>query len=156
MGMSTGGGGGIRSEINVTPLVDVVLVLLIIFMVITPMLQKGKAVELPSAKNVASRKGVGGKAPPDPLVVAVTKDEVYFVDKAEVKDLDKLAEAISKGMEDNPEAQSILVKADKTVTYGKLRPVFKALEKLGQQSVSLAAAELKAPSAEGEDAEGEN
>ena len=53
MGMSVGGpSGGPKAEINVTPLVDVVLVLLIIFMVITPMLQRGKSVELPKAKEI--------------------------------------------------------------------------------------------------------
>ncbi|MFQ5701786.1 MAG: ExbD/TolR family protein, partial [Acidobacteriota bacterium] len=51
MGMSTGGGDKIKSEINVTPLVDVVLVLLIIFMVVTPMLQKGRPVQLPETSN---------------------------------------------------------------------------------------------------------
>ncbi len=52
MGMDVGGNrAGVRSDINITPLVDVVLVLLIIFMVITPMLQRGKSVELPKAKN---------------------------------------------------------------------------------------------------------
>src|SRR3954452_6552628 len=74
MAMTTGGRGGIKSEINVTPLVDVVLVLLIIFMVITPMLQRGKSVDLPKAKHA-----VPGKGEVDPAFVSVTKDgEVYF------------------------------------------------------------------------------
>ena len=47
MGMSSGGGGGLTSDINVTPMVDIMLVLLIIFMVITPMLQSGVSVSLP-------------------------------------------------------------------------------------------------------------
>ena len=51
MGMSVGGKGKVKSEINVTPLVDVVLVLLIIFMVVTPMLQKGRPVQLPTTAN---------------------------------------------------------------------------------------------------------
>ena len=51
MGMDVGAKGGVRSDINITPLVDVVLVLLIIFMVITPMLQRGKSVELPKARH---------------------------------------------------------------------------------------------------------
>ena len=55
MGMATGGGGGVRSEINVTPLVDVVLVLLIIFMVVTPLLQMGYEASIPP-KLVSSRR----------------------------------------------------------------------------------------------------
>jgi len=50
MSMDIGSKSGVRSDINITPLVDVVLVLLIIFMVITPMLQRGKSVDLPKAK----------------------------------------------------------------------------------------------------------
>ncbi|HXH89971.1 MAG TPA: biopolymer transporter ExbD, partial [Thermoanaerobaculia bacterium] len=59
--MQVGGSGKIKSDINVTPLVDVVLVLLIIFMVITPMLQKGVDVKLPSAGNTKERKEEGKK-----------------------------------------------------------------------------------------------
>jgi len=51
MGMALGGGDDVKSDINVTPLVDVVLVLLIIFMVVTPMLQKGVSVKLPVTTN---------------------------------------------------------------------------------------------------------
>ena len=56
MSFGPGGGGGLRADINITPLVDVVLVLLIIFMVVTPMLQRGKSVELPKAKHAAVNK----------------------------------------------------------------------------------------------------
>src|SRR3954452_7487475 len=73
--MSFGGAGkGIKNEINVTPLVDVVLVLLIIFMVITPMLQRGKDVTLPKAKETS------GKEPKDPLVVSVTPDKKLYLE----------------------------------------------------------------------------
>jgi biopolymer transport protein ExbD len=65
--MNVGGGKGIKAEINVTPMVDVVLVLLIIFMVITPMLQRGKDVQLPKAMKVDDEKKGGA----DPIVVSV-------------------------------------------------------------------------------------
>jgi biopolymer transport protein ExbD len=68
MGMSTGGGGGIKSEINVTPLVDVVLVLLIIFMVVQPMLQMGYEVETPPEVKTATPQ------PPDPNQIIVNMD----------------------------------------------------------------------------------
>ena len=75
--MAFGGGGkGVeKNEINVTPLVDVVLVLLIIFMVITPMLQRGKDVNLPKSANVeAEKKG-------DPLVLSVTTDGKVYIER---------------------------------------------------------------------------
>src|SRR5438094_1822844 len=89
MAMDIGAKGGVRSDINVTPLVDVVLVLLIIFMVITPMLQRGKAVKLPEAKHVAENQGG------DPILLSVTNDGKIWLDKVEVQKaelVDKLKE----------------------------------------------------------------
>ncbi len=74
MGMSAGPKGGIKSDINVTPLVDVVLVLLIIFMVVTPMLQRGKSVELPKANEIEDE----GKDA-DPVVLSITPVMKVFV-----------------------------------------------------------------------------
>jgi biopolymer transport protein ExbD len=73
--------GNVRSEINVTPLVDVVLVLLIIFMVVTPMLQKGPAVKLPSAGNPP-------KKPDDnkQLLVAIEQNKVLWLEKDKISE----------------------------------------------------------------------
>jgi len=71
MAMTAGGRGGIKSDINVTPLVDVVLVLLIIFMVVTPMLQRGKDVKLPVATKQKHEEGKDV----DPMIVSVTADK---------------------------------------------------------------------------------
>ena len=69
--MAFGGSSkGVKNEINITPLVDVVLVLLIIFMVITPMLQRGKEVHLPKAHQPEEEKKAA-----DPLVLSVTADK---------------------------------------------------------------------------------
>jgi len=86
------GGKGVKSDINVTPLVDVVLVLLIIFMVITPMLQRGKPVQLPRAKMVSELKHGG-----DPILLSVTSDGRVFIDKREVSKKE-LADALTQAM----------------------------------------------------------
>src|ERR1051325_7442521 len=75
MGMAAGPSKGFKSDINVTPLVDVVLVLLIIFMVITPMLQRGKDVRLPKS-NTTDEENKDG----DPIILSLTKDKTIYVE----------------------------------------------------------------------------
>ena len=75
MAMAVGPSGGIKNEINVTPLVDVVLVLLIIFMVVTPMLQRGKDVRLPKSHEIEKESQRG-----DPLIVSITPDKHLYVE----------------------------------------------------------------------------
>jgi len=152
MGMTTGGGGGVRSDINVTPLVDVCLVLLIIFMVITPMLQKGQHVELPKAKHLATRKTPPGQKPVEPIVLAVKKDGTYWIDKDELS-VDQLAARVDVAHRTNPN-RPIMVKGDKRVEYGKVRALLKALEDDGIQGASLAAAKIKGAKGKGGDSEG--
>jgi biopolymer transport protein TolR len=140
MGMDVGGNrGAVRSDINITPLVDVVLVLLIIFMVITPMLQRGKAVELPKAVTVKEGdKGKNGE-PDDPKFVSVTKEgEVYIEhDKVELADLkDKLFVIQQTG-------QRVMLKADKDTEYKFVRPVLEKASKAKMTKIGLAAEKLK-------------
>jgi biopolymer transport protein ExbD/biopolymer transport protein TolR len=131
------GSKAVKSDINVTPLVDVVLVLLIIFMVITPMLQRGKAVQLPDAKNVSALKAGG-----DPIFVSITADGKVWIDKAEVPKLDDLPELLRTEMLVHPGA-AIMVKGDRSVEYKKVRELILELSKTQLQGVSLAASQLK-------------
>jgi biopolymer transport protein ExbD len=131
------GSKAVKSDINVTPLVDVVLVLLIIFMVITPMLQRGKPVVLPDAKAVSALKAGG-----DPVLVSVTADGKVWVDKTEIPNLPDLPEALKMEMMIHPGAP-IMVKGDKTVEYKRIRELMLEMSKAGLQGVSLAASQIK-------------
>jgi biopolymer transport protein ExbD len=94
MAMDIGAKSGVRSDINITPLVDVVLVLLIIFMVITPMLQRGKHVELPKARHAAK-----GQSGPEPLFISVTTDGKATEYGAVRPVLDRASKAKLKGVQ---------------------------------------------------------
>ncbi len=125
---------GVRSDINITPLVDVVLVLLIIFMVITPMLQRGKSVELPKAY---------GAAPPppntDPLFVSVTLDGKVYVETEEVT-LDGLVDKLKDA---KAAKKPVMLKADVQTEYRLVRPILDRASKAGLSGIGLAAEQIK-------------
>jgi biopolymer transport protein ExbD/biopolymer transport protein TolR len=130
------GGKGVKSDINVTPLVDVVLVLLIIFMVITPLLQRGKAVQLPRAKLVSELKHGG-----DPILLSVTADGRTWLDKVEVP-RKEIPEALTNEMAERPGAP-LVVKGDRSVEYKTIREVILEISKTRVLGVSLAASQIK-------------
>ena len=136
MGMDVESKGGVRSDINVTPLVDVVLVLLIIFMVVTPMLQRGKSVELPKARHAVNVQGGG-----EPAFVSVTRDgQVYVEQDKTPASKEQVMEAMKEA---NAQGKRVMVKADIETEYGKVRPVLDWASKAKLKGVSLAAEELK-------------
>ena len=101
MGMNVGGKkGGAMADINVTPLVDVVLVLLIIFMVVTPELEAGAAVDLPAAANVDK----GEENSLTPTTVSLTAQGALFIDKHEVPRA-QLVEKLRGVFEKDPQAR---------------------------------------------------
>ncbi len=137
MGMGGGGArGAIKSEINITPLVDVVLVLLIIFMVITPMLQKGKQVNMPKAQP-HEEKGTEE----EPLYVSITTDKKVYIDQDEYSDETFTAE-IEKKLLAKP-GRKILLKGDETLVFDDVRKVMNLARKGGAKAIALGVEEVK-------------
>ncbi len=135
MSMDVGAKGGVRSDINITPLVDVVLVLLIIFMVVTPMLQRGKSVELPKARHAIAGQGA------EPAFVSVTRDgQVYVEQEKQPATREELIDAMKAA---NEAGKRVMLKADVDTDYGKVRPVLDLASKAKLKGISLAAEELK-------------
>ncbi len=118
------------SEINVTPLVDVMLVLLIIFMVTAPMMKQGLNVDLPETK------GTGAKtANEDPLVVTIKKNNTVFIGKTQVP-VDLLSDKIKSLVLDAKDKQ-IYLEADKKVTYDLVAKVMGEIQNAGVFKISL-------------------
>ena len=136
MGMAAGPSRGIKSEINVTPLVDVVLVLLIIFMVVTPMLQRGKDVKLPKASKIDKK-----DKDSDPMILSITPDKQLFLEQDKYDD-EGLQKAISRKLEANSN-RKLLLKGDQTLTFGDVRKVMNLARKAGAKGISLGVEELK-------------
>ena len=136
MAMMGGSSQGIKAEINITPLVDVVLVLLIIFMVITPMLQRGKDVRLPQV-HAPDKENKSG----DPLILSVTQEKKIFLEQ---DGLDETGlEAQLKTEFAAQPGRKILLKGDDRLTYGDIRKVMEVARKAGSKSISLGVSELK-------------
>jgi biopolymer transport protein TolR len=134
MGMSSGGGGDdINSNINVTPLVDVVLVLLIIFMVVTPMLQRGKDVQLPVTGNPAEEKS----DEENEILLSVTKDGNIYVDSARVS-IEELVQVMGEAYARNP-GKKIVLKGDRRLTFGEVKDVMLVMNEAGFTNVAVMA-----------------
>jgi biopolymer transport protein ExbD len=133
MGAKVGGKkGGAMADINVTPLVDVVLVLLIIFMVVTPMLSSGVDVNLPKARTAEEEKDMGQH-----LVISVKGDGSIFVDREQVT-----KETVADKVDEVRKNRPLLIKGDATATYRQVREVMDAVhEKLAGTDTMLLAAE---------------
>ena len=131
MSMNVGGNKALNSDINVTPFVDICLVLLIIFMVVTPMLQSGIQINLPYAKNTEKKEDDESHA----ITVAVkTIDEIYVQKKRIPRD-QYLAEM--QEIHDRMPEKNVLIKADRKLTYGDVRRVMIETNQAGFESVSL-------------------
>ena len=131
MGMSVGDKkGGMNSEINITPLADVMLVLLIIVMLIAPLLQQGVALTLPEAANTED------KAESDEqTTLAVTADGRFFVDNIESSEtemLNNVQAALERKLE-----RIVLIKADQDAQYSSVMSVLDRLQRAGIENIAL-------------------
>src|SRR5262249_37322380 len=126
--------GQARAEINATPLVDVVLVLLIIFMVVTPMLHRGVKIDLPETAHHEKKQDSG-----EQLVVSVRGDGTYI-------ETDRLeGEQLMARLRQELKASSrpVHIRADKSLRYGDVRKVLEELHAAGATGVGLATEERK-------------
>jgi len=128
--------GSIVADINVTPLVDVVLVLLIIFMVVTPMIARGVPVDLPKTMH-HSKKPDDGKD----IIVSVTKDKLVYItsNRVQIKDVPRIIEEERRRF---PE-KTVYVKGDSRTTYGAVRDVMEAIHKANIDDVMLGTDDVK-------------
>ncbi len=148
MGMSLGKGGrGYMAEINVTPFVDVMLVLLIIFMVTAPMLTQGVDVDLPKTRSVRTL-----PAGSDHLVLTVKKDGGLFLDEYNVA-----FEDLRSHLQNLVVAQrkQLYLRADKDVAYGVVVKVMGEIKSVGIEKLGIVAEASDGPTGDGQTGDGQ-
>ena len=122
--------GGLNSEINITPLADVMLVLLIIVMLIAPLLQKGVDVILPEAANTTEKPENDAQT-----VLAVTADGRYYVESQQVTEQDMLREV--QRVLDAKFEKIVLIKADQDAQYSNVMSILDRLQRAGIEDIGL-------------------
>jgi biopolymer transport protein TolR len=143
MSMDVGGSkSGVKSDINVTPLCDVMLVLLIIMMIVAPLLQQGVNVKLPVAANTSDKPEVQGQT-----VVAISKDKSMFVNAKQVPE-SEMATKVSEILE-NQKERVVLIKADEEVEYSAVMAAMDQLRQAGVEDIGLITDPKKGPGGTG-------
>jgi biopolymer transport protein ExbD len=133
--MAVGKKGGAMADINVTPMADIMIVLLIIFMVITPMLQKGVDVKLPVAGNTKERKDE-----PKSIIVAIKKDSTTYLGGTKLDNQAELLPQVKERLQDLPEGSRMAyLKADDALAYSEVMKVMDLLREAGVEEVALIA-----------------
>ena len=130
MSMQLGGGGDIKADINVTPLVDVMLVLLIIVMLVAPLVQQGVSLTLPVAANTSDHPETS-----EQTTVAITSDKRFWVNGSQVSEID-LRQRIADVLEDQKE-KTVLIKADVEADYGDVMKAMDHLRAAGIEDMAL-------------------
>ena len=141
MSMDVGGPrGAIKADINVTPLVDVMLVLLIIMMLVAPLIQQGVSVRLPTAKNTADKPETQ-----DQTTIAISSAREVYLNAQPVR-TDELVAKINDALSGKKE-KIVLIKADKDVDYGTVMATMDQLREAGIEDIGLITDQKKDPNA---------
>jgi biopolymer transport protein TolR len=137
-GSQGGSAGSLAADINVTPMVDIMLVLLIIFMVVTPLLQQGVAVTLPRGDNPDQDDNITRE---DSIIVSIPTDGIYYVNRDQVQGKDSLTEAIRALVDKLPEGvpRIVYIKGGTNVNYGEIVSVVDAIRGADIQQIGLVA-----------------
>ena len=139
MAMDVGGAkGGVKSDINVTPLCDVMLVLLIIMMIVAPLLQQGVSVSLPQANNTVDKPETQGQT-----VIAISKDKAMYLNAKQVPEAE-LGQRVNELLE-NQKEKVVLIKADQEVEYSAVMAAMDQLRQAGIEDIGLITDPKKAP-----------
>ena len=125
------------SQINVTPFVDVMLVLLIIFMVTAPMMEQGLDVNLPEVANAPTL-----SAQKEPLVVTVAKGGVVMIGKSKIESPEKLTAVLTQMLKEREEKE-VFLEADRDVVYGTVVQVMAAIKSAGVDKLGMVSQEPK-------------
>ena len=138
MAMDLGGAkGGIKSDINVTPLVDVMLVLLIIMMLVAPLMQQGVPVKLPVASNYVDKPETNNQT-----VIAIAANKTVYLN-AKFISTDELGKKVEEALKDKTE-KIVLIKADQDVDYASVMGVMDKLHQAGVEDIGLVTDQKKA------------
>jgi biopolymer transport protein ExbD/biopolymer transport protein TolR len=139
--MSAGGGSGFTSEINVTPMVDIMLVLLIIFMVITPFLQQGVSVTLPrEMRNPEEDPAIIKETS---VVVAITADGKLYIGKKPIERTELKTEIDKKMENKKPEERIVYIRSDINTNYGTVVETINLVRDSGIDQIGLVAEKQK-------------
>jgi biopolymer transport protein TolR len=142
MAMSAGGSSDLNSSINVTPMVDIMLVLLIIFMVVTPLLQSGVTVTLPKGKNPVEDANITKDTA---VVVAIPNDGQFYIGRDLIQGKDNLIETIKNRMAQlkPSDPQIVYIKGGAGTSYGEIVDVIDSIREAGFDQIGLVADKLK-------------
>ena len=131
MAMDLGGAkGGVKSDINVTPLVDVMLVLLIIMMLVAPMLQQGVSLQLPKANNTADKPETQ-----EQTVLSIARDKSMYLNARPIPE-SEIPRRINEILETKKE-KTVLIRADSEVEYSAVMAAMDQLRQAGIEDIGL-------------------
>lgn len=129
------GRSNVNADINVTPMADIMLVLLIIFMITTPLLQTGITVNLPKAKNPLDAPEADSK---DALVIALTRDGRLYLQKKAITE-EELTRNLTERFSGGEANKTMFLRADSSVAYGRVVQLVNLVRKSGVERVGLMA-----------------